>query len=96
MNIDQFDSIFDVENMHQVNKDGDVCWWNHDVCRLTNSTQIGPEIVNHALFELGQCLVRGLILWRNLEQLVAANGRVKRMQMKIILNIECKLNLFRI
>jgi hypothetical protein len=40
--------------------------------------------------------VRGLILWRNLEQLVAANGRVKRMQMKIILNIECKLNLFRI
>ena len=41
--------------MHQVDKDRGVCWWNHDVCGVTDSTQICPEIVILAvLVELDQ------------------------------------------
>jgi hypothetical protein len=59
--------------MHQVNEDRDVCWWNHYVCRVTDGTQVGPEIVNFAVGEPGKGVVRSRILWRYLEQLIAAN-----------------------
>ncbi len=63
--------------MHQVNEDRDVCGWNHDVRRVTDGTQVCPEIVNFAVGEPGKGFVRSRILWRYLEQLIAANQRVK-------------------